>query len=523
MAEAFTWGAGGEAETTSSRARRRLAEALMMEGTSTAPIQHWTQGLNRIAQALIGGYELSKEDERDRQQAADATAIMSSHPAFAGTSPGVAKVAAALTGSGSVVANDANAVPGTVGMDQRLADLTQDFIDDNPGTSMSSGVRSTADQARLYAARGSNPNPVAPPGTSMHERGMAVDIAGMTPEQRAMLPQYGLAQPVANDPVHVQLASDPGAIPANAQFTQGYAVPGQPAPGTQMPPAVSSWVQRAIRNPATRAAGLAVLNNYAKPRESYTQETDADGNVWSVNQQTGQRTVALKHDKPEGAPPSVREYEYYRANLPPGNQPMPYDVWSTAKARAAATNVTTNVGGGTDKQIFDEFVERSKAARSTAQGLSAIRTARAAIDGGAITGFNADNRVQLQKAAALFGLAEPDKVQNSEVFKAAIAPQVAAVLKSTVGNANISDSDRRFAERAAGGSLDLDEGSIKRLLDIMEKASIAQLQDHQEALDAVYPDPTSHKRERALFGIKVPTSAMPPAGATKSGIKWSVE
>ncbi|WP_271612935.1 M15 family metallopeptidase [Bradyrhizobium sp. CCBAU 21362] len=522
MAEAFTWGSGGEQETTTSRARRRLAEALMMEGSSTAPVQSWTQGLNRVAQALVGGYELSKEDQRDQQQQADAQAILASHPAFAGaSSPGVAKVASAL--AGPVVPDDSNAIPGTVGMDQRLADRTQDFIQDNPGTSMTSGVRSRADQARLYADRASNSNPVAPPGTSLHERGMAVDIAGMTPQQRALLPQYGLAQPVANDPVHVQLAGDPAALPANSEPTQGYAVPGQPAPiaGPQMPPAVSSYVQRALRNPLTRSSGLAVLNNYAKPRESYTQETDADGNVWSVNQQTGQRTVALKHDKPEEQARPMTPEERVQYGIP-ANAAVAMTRYGP-KAIGSGPSTTVNVGGGTDKQIFDEFVERSKAARSTAQGLSAIRTARAAIDGGAITGFNADNRLQLQKAASLFGITEPDKIQNSEVFKAAIAPQVAAVLKATVGNANISDSDRRFAERAAGGSLDLDEGSIKRLLDIMEKASVAQLQEHQEALDAVYPDPTAHKRERALFGIKVPTGAAPPAGATKSGIKWSVE
>lgn len=108
--------------------------------------------------------------------------------------------------AGPVVQDDGNAAPGTVGMNQRLADLAYDFIDDNPGTSISSGFRSAADQARLYADRDSNPNPVAPPGTSNHERGNAVDIAGMSPATRAMLPQYGLAQPVANDPPHVEPA-----------------------------------------------------------------------------------------------------------------------------------------------------------------------------------------------------------------------------------------------------------------------------------------------------------------------------
>jgi hypothetical protein len=140
------------------------------------------------------------------------------------------------------------------------------------------------------------------------------------------------------------------------------------------------------------------------------------------------------------------------------------------------------------------------------------------------TACEAVNRLLLQKAARYFGvpMGEAGKIENSEVFKAAIAPQIAAVLKATVGNANISDSDRRFAERAAGSSLDLDEGSIKRLLHIMERASVSHLQQYQESLDAVYPDPEKHKRERALFGVRV-TEGGKAAGATKSGIKWSAE
>lgn len=135
---------------------------------------------------------------------------------------------------GPTVPNDSNAMPGTVGMNQRLADLTSDYLQDNPGTSISSGFRSNADQQRLYDSRASNPNPVARPGTSNHERGMAVDIAGMTPQQRALLPQYGLSQPVAGDPPHVELAAserqqqpyrvasaDNASLPGNAQATQG--------------------------------------------------------------------------------------------------------------------------------------------------------------------------------------------------------------------------------------------------------------------------------------------------------------
>lgn len=173
------------------------------------------------------------KDKLGREQAASQQFNANLAPVFGVGGGGNA--APVATSSGPTVPNDSNAMPGTVGMNMRLADLASDFLQDNPGTSISSGYRSTADQQRLYDNRASNPNPVAVPGTSNHERGMAVDIAGMTPEQRAMLPQYGLAQPVANDPPHVELAASErqqrqpyrvasannASLPGNAQATQG--------------------------------------------------------------------------------------------------------------------------------------------------------------------------------------------------------------------------------------------------------------------------------------------------------------
>lgn len=70
-----------------------------------------------------------------------------------------------------------------------------------------SGYRSSADQQRLWDARATNPYPVAAPGTSAHERGLAVDVplevAG--PLARIGL-AAGLCQPLpVLDPVHFVL------------------------------------------------------------------------------------------------------------------------------------------------------------------------------------------------------------------------------------------------------------------------------------------------------------------------------
>jgi uncharacterized protein YcbK (DUF882 family) len=71
---------------------------------------------------------------------------------------------------------------------------------------VTSGYRSPAEQEDLWTRRRLNPNPVAPPGTSMHEAGLAVDVA---PSEVAALlavaDVVGLCQPLPQgDPVHFE-------------------------------------------------------------------------------------------------------------------------------------------------------------------------------------------------------------------------------------------------------------------------------------------------------------------------------
>jgi hypothetical protein len=72
---------------------------------------------------------------------------------------------------------------------------------------ITSGYRSTEAQAQLYANRAANPYPVAPPGSSMHERGLAIDVpADFVPQLLAVAPKTGLCQPYpADDPIHFEV------------------------------------------------------------------------------------------------------------------------------------------------------------------------------------------------------------------------------------------------------------------------------------------------------------------------------
>jgi hypothetical protein len=69
---------------------------------------------------------------------------------------------------------------------------------------LTSGARSTEEQIKLFGKRGSNPNLVAKPGTSLHEKGLAADISPEVPA--AFLDQFGLHRPFGSkDPVHVEI------------------------------------------------------------------------------------------------------------------------------------------------------------------------------------------------------------------------------------------------------------------------------------------------------------------------------
>lgn len=77
---------------------------------------------------------------------------------------------------------------------------------------ITSGWRSRADQQRLWDQRFQNPYPVARPGTSRHEQGLAIDVPrSFVGRLRGVAGQAGLCFPLpVTDPVHFELCPGPG-------------------------------------------------------------------------------------------------------------------------------------------------------------------------------------------------------------------------------------------------------------------------------------------------------------------------
>jgi LAS superfamily LD-carboxypeptidase LdcB len=91
---------------------------------------------------------------------------------------------------------------------------------------VTSAIRSKEEQQKLYDdyKAGKSKFPAAPPGQSKHALGTAVDIDSGTANamaQKGILGKYGLGQPVAGDPVHIErISAAEGAMLSGPQ--QGY-------------------------------------------------------------------------------------------------------------------------------------------------------------------------------------------------------------------------------------------------------------------------------------------------------------
>jgi spore germination cell wall hydrolase CwlJ-like protein len=457
----FVWGGGGE-QVTPGRlaAQRRIAEAMMQQGMDTSPIRSPWQGINRVAQSLVGTYQAGKAD--DDQAAATRDAIAGAvaaykgaqlDPAGAGTvaaapvnAAGPAAPVVADTEPGKIYSNDEPSPldpPSGAARDQAIRTIVAEA-----GNQPFAGQTGVAAVMRNRAVDGGyggdtlpgviqKPNAFEPWNTAAGRdkmaaipandpryasAGKALDAAyfGDDPTEGAThfvapAAQAALGRPMPSwaqgdgtkigDHVFyspddapaargVQVASaDPAAIPTAARPAQGFLIPGQDAPAVspgvqtvaQAMPAPTSApaagrpgvdaIVRALSNPFTPPSMAAGLAAQIKPHDVHAQESDAQGNIWDVNRTTGQRTIALKRDPTfsppsrdtdgnlvqrdatgkvtvlsaaDKAPTSVSEYNYYTKNFVPTPErpaPMGYDTWSTAKARAGATNITNTIGG----------------------------------------------------------------------------------------------------------------------------------------------------------------------------------
>lgn len=409
----FLWGQGGTRMTPEDiAAQRKIAQSLMSQGMDYSPIQSPWQGAARMAQALLGGYQSGEADRASNVNGLESTSLR--NDALGGGMPmaasGPAPLVASPVGAPMAVPTGGNAAAIRAGLIERglpehVADgFLMNFKDEsslNPGLNEAAPIV-PGSRGGFGLAQWTGPRRVgleqfaATKGLPVSDINLQLDylsnelkgpeaaaaqkiMATRSPGDAAAMIARSFLRP-AQEHLDRRVAQytgggDGAALPPVATEAQGYAIPGQPAaaPRAAINPAILKLISSPYAREGDKQIGMMLYKNGLEQqqkdsdplrqlqiREAQSKLTplgaptkDADGNL--IQTDALGKTSMLR--PAESRPTSVAEYEYYKSNLPQGQQPMPYDTWATAKARAGAMNVSNNVSTGTIPQGYEQFTD----------------------------------------------------------------------------------------------------------------------------------------------------------------------
>lgn len=155
-----------------------------------------------------------------------------------------------------------------------------------------------------------------------------------------------------------------------------------------------------------------------------------------------------------------------------------------------------------------------KAADAAKDEISAIHRSREQLDapGGIFSGAAGEVRLKVAKVAEMLGVPNADRIANTEAFGSAIGSRVLALVKGLGSGAGISNADRAFAERMAGGNINLDEQSIRKILEIGERAARAKIDTHNANAGKIIKSNDALKGYSDVYRVEAPGQYAPPRG-----------
>lgn len=426
--------------------QKKLAAMLMQQGVDTSPVQHWTQGAARMAQALVGGNMMQAERDADESANRNAMAALLGGGQAPQSNPPTPMQPQAQPASGGPE-TWANAISG---------------IESGGKYDALGPVTKTGDRAYgKYQVMGAN----VPQWTKAHLG------QEMTPEQflansqaqdavfKGQFGQYaqkygpegaakawfagegGMNNPNARDQLGTTVAQ------YGQKFTNGLPQQqtGQPQPAQQLAQMTPQQAMAIALDPRVRPEIKQFVMQRALPKDQWVDERGPDGSFYQRNSLTGERKVIEKSDV-----------------LPQAAVQQKIDIAKASKPETTINNTVNPILKG----VGDRFNETMDKARSSADQIRSVHEARKALDEGAITGLAAEPKLFLAKTANLFGL-KSDTAANTEVLRAAVGNSVLDRAKAL--GANPSNADRDYIEKVSGGQIALEENSIRRLLDMQER------------------------------------------------------
>jgi hypothetical protein len=147
-----------------------------------------------------------------------------------------------------------------------------------------------------------------------------------------------------------------------------------------------------------------------------------------------------------------------------------------------ATEFEKELGKGQAKGVL----ESKQSAEDAASIMDTVQIGKKLLDKGMITGFGADALKSFGSALNSVGVTfASDPVANTEAYGAAMAQNVAKIIKQFGAGTGLSDADREYAQKMAGGQVTLTEKSLRKILEINEKLAVNVVNRHNKRVAGI--------------------------------------
>ena len=236
------------------------------------------------------------------------------------------------------------------------------------------------------------------------------------------------------------------------------------------------------------------------------------------------------------APTTLARLQAELALLPKGDPRIPAYEAMIKKETEFAPRAVTNVNLPPQQGAFEgelgkgqakSIIENRAVAQDAASIIDTVNIGRDILKGKIITGAGADFLVNfnqaLKTAGVDFGYA--DAAANSQAYAANMAQNVGKIIKQFGAGTGLSDADRQYAEKMAGGKITLDAKALNKILDINERAARNVITRHNKDVEGIKTN-IPLKVEMPAKRAEAPITAVNPStGAriqsTDGGKTWT--
>jgi len=202
----------------------------------------------------------------------------------------------------------------------------------------------------------------------------------------------------------------------------------------------------------------------------------------------------------------IKNYRLYvQQTQAAGQKPISFEDWQQQAA-------TAQQEAETQRSILGKFTTRLdsglETANSAVDALKATNDLRAQLDAkaGIFSGQFAKNRLALSKFMEFLGKPTDPRTINTETFQSTVGQQVAALVKNFGSGTSITNQDREYAEKMAAGDISLEEGSIRRVFDILDKLNRGKIERHNQLVDKVAAKAPAGSELLGAYRVDMPQS-----------------